>query len=93
MSRKLTMKAWQTGPEIKGMDRLLLVCLAESAQESAQHGICWASDERLAKLCASSKRSVQRALKRLSDAGIIRIAANSEDSPYPGRRIIYVFRT
>lgn len=59
-------------PEPKGADRLMLLALADNANDE---GLCWPSVPTLARKCAVRERSAQRTIRRLEEDGFIQTDA------------------
>jgi len=66
MSVRASTWAWRQ--QVKSTERLLLVALADMADD---HGVCWPSVATLAERCARSTRTVQRVLQTLASANLI----------------------
>ena len=67
MSVRASTWAWRQ--PVKSTERLLLVALADMADD---HGVCWPSVATLAGRCKKSTRTVQRALQTLASANLLR---------------------
>jgi hypothetical protein len=78
MSIKIITIVWEL--ELPDSEKLALLALADAANDE---GICWPSMETLARKCSKSDRTLQRAIKSLSDKGHL-----SRDER-PGHGILY----
>lgn len=65
MSVRVMSLVWEHGPEAPA-DRLMLLAIADNADD---HGLAWPGVDRLAAKCCITRRSAQRALRRLEDYG------------------------
>lgn len=84
MSIRATAWAWTQAVRVgKASDRLVLLCLADLADES---GRCCRSVEALAERCGLSGSSVQRALRAIKAVGLI------EQRRRPNRAAVYGLR-
>ena len=59
---------WAWGCELKPTAKLVLMSLADAADE---HGVCWPSIPTLARKCCISTRTVQRIMQELMDNGLL----------------------
>lgn len=62
--------AWLRDPELTSHEKLVLAVLSSYAD---QQGCCWPAVTTIAKDCASSERSVQYSLKRLTEVGALEV--------------------
>lgn len=60
---------WESGPS-SGVDRLVMLCLADFADDS---GTCWPSMRRIAEKCCMTERGAQKILRRLEAEGWLEI--------------------
>lgn len=67
MSVRVMGLVWEHGPEAPA-DRLMLLAIADNADD---HGLAWPGVDRLAAKCCITRRSAQRALRRLEAEGWI----------------------
>lgn len=58
--------AWETS--LPSTEKMVLLCLCDHANDDGQ---CWPSMARIARKCSVTDRTVQRAIKRLRDWGIL----------------------
>jgi len=58
--------AWAWRQQLSGPEKLVLMALADHADED---GICWPGNAHIARKCNLSQRSVQRHIKNLIDNG------------------------
>ena len=70
-------------PELPDFTKLLYAVISSLTEQT---GYCWASNERLARDFRKTKRTIQRSLRELQEAGYIRI---EDGDGGPGRRKIY----
>ena len=70
MSLIFTRAVWELS-ETNGTSRLVLLCLADHAND---RGMSWPSVGTIARECRLSERGVQKNLKKLKEAGDIRVA-------------------
>lgn len=70
MAWKVTKRIWDTAREIKQSDKLLLLALAEFADEQS---VCWPSYETLAEMIGVNRRSAIRIVENLEEWGHIYI--------------------
>lgn len=68
MSIKLMTWAWETS--FPQTEKMVLLCLCDFAND---HGSCWPAVDTIARKCSVSDRTVQRAMKRLQDWGILTV--------------------
>lgn len=61
-------------PEPKGVNRMVLLMLADAANDS---GVCWPGVDYIARRAATTRRSVQRSLRELEAAGFVRVEINA----------------
>lgn len=66
MSIKLMAAAWEM--DLPQTEKMVLLCLCD---HSSDEGVCWPSVARMARKCSVSDRTVQTAIKRLRERGII----------------------
>lgn len=67
MSIKLMAAAWET--DLPSTEKMVLLCLCNFASDDG--GNCWPSVAKLADLCSTSERTVQRAIRSLETRGIL----------------------
>ena len=70
MSNRFITGVWDTSPEIRGGDLLVLLALADRADD---RGVCWPGVKDTARRCRVQPRAVQKSIQRLKARGIIEI--------------------
>lgn len=78
-TNKLTLQGILMRTEMSNNVKLLLVNLLLHANVK---GVCWPSQETLAKLCSVSVRTVQRCLKVISDLGLVKMDTHNNRMVY-----------
>lgn len=68
MSIKLMTWAWETS--FPQTEKMVLLCLCDFAND---HGACWPAVATIARKCSVTDRTVQRAIKRLLDWGVLTV--------------------
>jgi hypothetical protein len=76
MSNRFITAVWNTSPEIRGGDLLVLLALADRADE---RGVCWPGKKDIARRCRVLPRAVQRSLRKLESAGAIKTLKQAGD--------------
>ena len=74
MSNKAQAWAWQV--EIGGVAKLVLVALADHADDK---GICWPGARGLASKCGVTERTIRANLKQLAEQGLIEAEERKRD--------------
>lgn len=80
MSGKATGWAWDQ--DLRCVEKIVVLALADHADDA---GVSWPGVDRLAQKTGQSRRTIQRALKSLEDAGKLR----REERPRRGRAIVH----
>lgn len=78
MSILWTTRVWEHATGIKGTNLLVLLCLADHAQDET--GLSWPSVAHIAERARCSERTVQRAIETLADLGWLTVERRSGHS-------------
>jgi hypothetical protein len=76
MSNRFITAVWNASPEIRGGDLLVLLALADRADD---RGVCWPGKKDIARRCRVLPRAVQRSLRKLESAGVIKTLHQAGD--------------